>query len=452
MRIVIIGDGKVGYKLAEQLSKEGHDIVLIDKNDKLLKKSVEKLDIMGIEGNGASIKVQLEAGIEYSDILIAATSEDETNLLCCIIAKKSGCKYTIARVRNLEYDEQIDFLRKDLGLSMTINPEKTAAIEMFRLLQFPTFLKLDSFMNGSLELVELKVRQNSIFNNMKLSNIYNLVKSSVLVCTIERDGKVIVPNGEFILREGDKFIIAAQTNDLSKILKNFKINSVSIDNVIIVGGSRIAIYLAELLIEKGVNVKIIEKDYSKCKEMASILSGASIIHADGSVKDVLVEEGINDTDALVTLTNIDEENIIISMYANYLGVPKTITKVNRIEFGSVFFEKGIDSIVSPKMLAANEIIRYVRGINNRNSASIINLHRIANEQVEALEFIIDDTVENLNIPIESLKIKSEILLVSISRNGKLIIPKGNDVLKAGDSVVIVTSPERKIKEFNEIFI
>lgn len=451
MRIVIVGDGKVGYKLAEQLSREGHDMFVIDNNPRVLQTSMEKLDVMVIEGNGASIKVQMEAGVAESDILIAATSADETNLLCCIIAKKIGCKYTIARVRNLEYDEQREFLRNDLGLSMTINPEKTAAVEMFRLLQFPNFLKRDSFMGGKLELIELKVKPNSVFNNMKLSDIYETAKVNILVCTVEREGNVSVPNGDVTLKEGDKIIIAAQTRDLSEILNNLKIDNIDVQNVIIVGGSRIAVYLSELLLEKGVNVKIIEKDYNKCMAIADILTDATIIHSDGSVKDVLLEEGINEVDALVTLTNMDEENIIISMYGNYLGVPKTITKVNRIEFGNVFFEKGVDTVVSPKMLTANEIIRYVRGINN-TSSSVINLYRIANGQVEALEFLIDETVSHVNKSIGSLKIKDEILLVCINRNGKHIIPKGHDVLKIGDSVVIAASIEKQLQEFNQIFI
>ncbi|MGB5822804.1 MAG: Trk system potassium transporter TrkA [Proteocatella sp.] len=452
MKIVIVGDGKVGYALTEQLSKEGHDVYVIDNNPKVLQNSMELLDVMVLEGNGASLKVQLEAGVGESDVLIAATSADETNLLCCIIAKKLGCKNTIARVRNPEYAEQTEFLKKDLGLSMTINPEKRTAREIFRLLQFPDFLKRDSFVRGRLELIELKVKEGSPMIDMQLSDLYQTAKVKVLVCAVEREGQVHIPTGSFMLKMGDKITVAAQTMDLVKLIKNFKIRNHKISNVMIIGGSNIAVYLTELLLKSEVNVKILETDYNRGVVLADLLPNARIIHGDGSMKETLIAEGIKKTDAVVTLKNMDEENIILSMYANYLGVPKSITKVNRLEYGDIFLGKGIDSIVSPKFLTANEILRYVRSINNESENSVLNFYRIANGKAEALEFSIDETSRNLGKPLSKLKLRKGILIVCLSRAGKIVIPSGNDIIKLGDSVVIVTSSERKLQNFNEIFL
>lgn len=452
MRIVIVGDGKVGYALTEQLSREGHDVFVIDSNPKVLQNSMETLDVMVLEGNGVSLNVQIEAGVPESDILIAATSADETNLLCCIIAKKLGCKYTIARVRNPEYAEHTEFLKNDLGLSMTINPERRAAKEMFRLLQFPDFLKRDSFVRGRIELVELKVKDKSPMLGMRLSDLYSTAKVKVIVCAVERSGEIHIPTGSFVLEKDDKITVAAQTIDLVTLIKNLKIRNYKINEVIIIGGSNIAVYLSELLIESDVEVKIIEKDYNRCLLLADLVPEALIIHGDGSVKETLSSEGLQKTDALITLTNIDEENIILSMYANYLGVPKTITKVNRIEYSEIFQEKGVDSMVSPKLLTASEIVRYVRSIDNNTDNAILNLYRIANGKAEALEFQVDSTIRNINVPLSQIKLRKGILFVSFSRKGKMIIPSGNDVMKEGDLVVIVTSGSHMIQHLNDIFL
>lgn len=452
MRIVIVGDGKVGYALTEQLSREGHDVFVIDSNPKVLQNSMETLDVMVLEGNGVSLNVQIEAGVPESDILIAATSADETNLLCCIIAKKLGCKYTIARVRNPEYAEHTEFLKNDLGLSMTINPERRAAKEMFRLLQFPDFLKRDSFVRGRIELVELKVKDKSPMLGMRLSDLYSTAKVKVIVCAVERSGEIHIPTGSFVLEKDDKITVAAQTIDLVTLIKNLKIRNYKINEVIIIGGSNIAVYLSELLIESDVEVKIIEKDYNRCLLLADLVPEALIIHGDGSVKETLSSEGLQKTDALITLTNIDEENIILSMYANHLGVPKTITKVNRIEYSEIFQEKGVDSMVSPKLLTASEIVRYVRSIDNNTDNAILNLYRIANGKAEALEFQVDSTIRNINVPLSQIKLRKGILFVSFSRKGKMIIPSGNDVMKEGDLVVIVTSGSHMIQHLNDIFL
>jgi len=451
MRIVIVGDGKVGYALTEQLSKEGHDVFVIDSNPKVLQNSMETLDVMVLEGNGVSLNVQIEAGVPESDVLIAATSADETNLLCCIIAKKLGCKHTIARVRNPEYADHTEFLKTDLGLSMTINPERRAAKEMFRLLQFPDFLKRDSFVRGRVELIELKIKEKSPMLGMKLSDLYTTAKVKVLVCTVERNGEINVPTGDFVFEQDDKITVAAQTIDLVTLIKNLKIRNKKINEVIIIGGSNIAVYLSELLIESDVEVKIIEKDYNRCLILADLVSEALIIHGDGSVKETLSSEGLQNTDALITLTNIDEENIILSMYANHLGVPKTITKVNRIEYSEIFREKGVDTMVSPKLLTASEIVRYVRSIDNNAENAVLNLYSIANGKAEALEFQVDDTIKNLNLTLTKINLKKGILIVAISRKGKIIIPTGNDVIKIGDLVVIVTDLSHRIHHLNEIF-
>lgn len=362
MKIVIVGDGKVGCTLTERLSKEGHDIVVIDNNRQVLRESAEIFDVMAVHGNGASLRVQKAADVQNSDLLIAAASGDELNLLCCIIARKLGCKHTIARMRNPEYVEQLFFLREELGLSMMINPERASAKEIFRLLQFPTFLKRDSFAKGRAEIVEIVLREGSILSGKRLNELYKIAKVKVLVCAVEREDRVYIPDGSFRLQRGDKLYVTAPTQDLTALIKHLGLEKIKVRNAILVGGSRIAYYLARELEEAGIGVKIIETSEDRCNQLAELLPRAQIVHADGSSQAVLRAEGIEQTDAVVTLTNIDEENLLISMFANYLHVPKVVTKINRTEYTEVIRDKGIDSVISPKLLCANDIVRYVRAM------------------------------------------------------------------------------------------
>ena len=451
MKIVIVGDGKVGYALTQKLSREGHDIIVIDSNPQVLQ-SVELLDVLVVHGNGASLEVQQEADVAHSDLLIAATSADEINLLCCVLARKLGCRHTIARVRNPEYTKQLQFLREELGLSMTINPERAAAREIFHLIQFPSFLKRDTFAKGRVELVELKIKEGSPLAGRRLDQLEQATKVRVLICAVERDGQVTIPAGQFMLRVGDKITVTADNRDLAQLIKNLKIDTQKIHHVMIIGGSRIAAYLAEDLLASGVAVKIIEQKPQRCEALSEALPHALIINGDGSTQDLLMAEGLAETDAVITLTGIDEENLIISMYADHVGVPKAITKVNRLEYAWVFKEKGIGSVVSPKLITANDIVRYVRAMENTTGGSVITLHRIVDDKAEALEFQVSSGARNLGLPLHKLTLKPNILIACITRGGRIIIPSGSDHIQEGDTVIVVTTSEQGICDLNDIFL
>ncbi len=451
MRIAIVGDGKVGSALTEQLAKEGHDIVVIDSNKAVLREAVEELDVMVVHGNGATLKVQDLADVEHSDLLIAATSADEINLLCCIIARKLGCPHTIARVRNPEYAHQLYFLKDELGLSMMVNPELAAASEIFRLLQFPSFLQRDSFAKGRVEIVEIEVRGESKLIGKKLAELYKTARVKVLVCAVERGDDVLIPDGNFKLRKHDKLYVTASSKDLAKLIHNLGLERRKIRNVLIVGGGNIAYYLAEDLIASGVDVKIIEIDPERCLLLAEALPRATVIEADGSERGVLDSEGIGGTDAVVTLTNIDEENLIISMYADFAGVSKVITKINRTEYHEVFRDRGIECVVSPKELCSHEIVRYVRAMHNTTEDSIITLHRIVGGRMEALEFKANENTWYLGMTLSQLRLKKDILIACISRQGEIIIPQGSDSIRPGDTVIVVTTAEKIVHDLNDIF-
>ncbi|MEA4816856.1 MAG: Trk system potassium transporter TrkA [Lachnospiraceae bacterium] len=451
MKIVIVGGGKVGNTLASQLSKENHDIVVIDNNISIGQRMVEQYDIMSISGNGASVEIQKEADVGKSDLLIAVTSADEINILCCILARKLGCKHTIARVRNPEYTQQMRFLKEELGLSMAINPERTAAREIYRIIRFPSFLKLDSFARGIVELVEIKIKEDSILNGKRLGDYSSIVNVNSLVCVVEREGEAFIPKGNFELKADDKITVTAATNDLPRLIKTLGIEMPKVKNVMIIGGSRIAVYLAERLIQNGIDVKIIEQSFEKCKYLSERLPEALIINGDGTLQDTLISEDIKDTDAVVSLMNFDEGNILISIYAEYVGVKKTITKINRIEYKKMFNSSAVDTIVSPKLISANEIIRYVRSMVDSKGGSVLAMHQVVNDKAEGLEFLADKTTKYLGEPFHNLPIKENVLVACIARDGNVIIPKGDDYIYEGDSVIIVTSENHSIFNLNDIF-
>lgn len=451
MKIVIVGDGKVGFALTRLLSKEGHDLVIIDSNTSVLRETQEVFDIAVVSGNGACVEVQQSADVQRSDVLIAATSSDEINLLSCMIARKLGCKSTIARVREPAYDSQLRLLKDELGLSLSINPERSAAREIFRLLQLPSFLKRDSFANGRVELVELKLKRDNTLVDKKLSELTGLGQLNVLICAVDRDGEITIPSGSFTLREGDKITIAADATGLAALLRKLNVISHKTQSVMIVGGSRIAEYLAAMLLRAHVHVTVIEKQRARCDQLCEQLPGAFVIHGDGSQQELLLAEGLKKTDAVVTLTGMDEENLIISMFANYMGVHKTITKINRTEYREVFADKGIDTIVSPKLITADEIVSYIRAMSNTSAGSVVTLYHIANDKAEAVEFSINNDAPYLNIPLWQLKLKPNILIASIIRARKVIIPRGGDSMQKGDAVVVVTPADRAIYDLKDIF-
>ena len=451
MKIIIVGAGKVGYSLCEQLSRESHDIVAVDVDGKLLEESQQLLDIMVIRGNGASLEVLRAAGAESADVLIACTNADEINLLCCISAQKLGCKHTIARVRNPEYNQQIAFLKEQLGLSLSINPEQTAAQEIYRLIQFPLFLKRDSFDKGRVELVEIKVAEGDKLEGKKLSEIPGMLGLHVLVCAVERGDEVFIPNGRFVLEAGDRITVTAARSDLAKIIKSLDIVRKKIRYVVIVGGSKVAEYLTEELEKSGVEVTIIEKDKEVCKRLSVRFPNQLVIHGDASKKGFLESQGIGKADACITLTGIDEENLIISMYVSRIGVEKTVTKIDRTEYARLFNDKDIGSVVCPKELVASEIVRYIRSISNSGEGSVRSLHRIVNGKVEALEFYATGDAPYFNVPLSKLNVRPNVLIACISRNYQIIIPGGDDCIKPRDTIIVVTDSERSVSDLKDVF-
>lgn len=452
MRIVIVGDGKVGVTLTEQLSKEGHDIVIVDNNEQVLRDSVDQFDVLGVLGNGASLSVQQEAGVGSSDLLIAATSGDEVNLMCCILGRKLGVKHTIARVRNPEYTDQLTFLKDELGLSMTINPERAAAIEILNLLRFPAALKRDTFAKGRVEIIELKVAPDSPLNGRCLSELPRIAKAApVLICAVTRGETVHIPSGDFRLQEGDKINVTGTLQDLTSFIRRLKIIERRIRNVLLIGGSRIAFYLAASLITDGTSVKIIEIDPVRCEQLAALLPHAAIICADGSRPSVLLAEGFEHSDAVITLTDIDEENIVISMYASHMGVPKAITKINSVEYNAIYRNMGIESAVSPKNIVCTDVVRYVRAMENTSEDAVLALHRLVEGRVDALEFLVADDTLHQNQKLRDISLKPNLLIACINRGGRIIIPGGNDFFKKGDTVVVVTTSDHMYNNINAIF-
>lgn len=439
MKIVIIGDGKVGFTLTQQLAKEGHDIVIVDNKPSVLKKANDMLDVIGIQGNGISVDVQKEAGVADADLLIAVTSTDDVNILSCLLAKNLGAKKTIARVRDPEYLPTLALLRDNLGLSMVINPELAAAREIYRNLQFPSAMKVETLSKGRVELVEFKVFENSPIINMSLKQLNREYKEKLLVCAVERNKEIYIPDGNFVIEENDKITIHASRKDIMKFFKKINIKTPKMKNIMIVGGSKIAYYLTQFCNSVGIDVKIIDMNPDKCQELSELLHPAMIIQGDGSDHEIMIEEGIQDVDAFIALTGMDEENIIISMYANLCGVNKVITKVNRSNYEEIMDHAGIPTFVSPKNVTANQIIQYVRALQNSYGSNVSSMTRIVHNSVEALEFKVRSNFNKLNIPLKEFTTKQNLLLATIIRNGKVIIPSGDDVIMENDSVVVITT-------------
>jgi len=452
MNIIIAGDGKVGSMLTRQLSTEGHDITVIDSNSKVLEATIERYDVIAVHGNCASMDVLLQAGVKDADLLIAATSEDEVNLLCCTTAHALNPKlHTIGRIRNPEYTEQIYRMRNVFGLSMVINPENQTAMEIDRLLKYPGFLRRDTFAKGRTEIVELRVKAGSKLCNVRLMDLRSIVKCQVLVCVVLRDGNAIAPKGDFVLKEGDRVFFTALSQNLTTLLKNLDILTRRVRNVTICGGSRISYYLASRLKKSGISSRIIEKDYKRCQELCELLPDAEIIHGDISDQELLHGEGLSETDALVTLTGMDEMNILVSLYAASQGVPQVITKLGHTGNRSLIDSLSLGSVVTPRDLVCNNIVRYVRAMENQTGAAL-SVHTIADGQVEALEFLVDEHTRNIGKPLKEIKLKPNVLLVGIAHGGSTEIPNGDSMFQQGDTVVVVDTNSREIiRQLNDIF-
>ncbi len=439
MKIVIVGDGKVGLTLTQMLTAEDQDVTVVDSNPKVLERMQESCDALAIQGHGASRITLEQAGAGEADLLIAATSLDEINLLSCLMASKMGCKNTIARVRNPVYADDLTFLRKELGLTFAINPEEACARKIFQLLQYPSFLAREQFAKGRVEVVRFNVAKGSPLVDVPLTRLYNVAKVRVLVCAVDRAGEVTIPHGGFVIHEGDDLFVTAAGETLAALIKSLGLSARRVGHVTVVGGSRVAQYLAIRLLRSGVAVKIIEANTERCQELADLLPDAEIVEGDGTEQELLLAEGISRSDALVALTGIDEENIILSMYAKELGVPTIITKCNRTQYTDMFRKMGITSAVSPKQISAEEIVRYVRAMNDSATGPMVAMHSIAGGKAEALEFVAEPSSRALGIPLWQLELKEGILIASISQGSKTVIPAGDAVIEAGDSVVVVTA-------------
>lgn len=449
MKMVIIGNGKAGSSLSSMLANEGHDVTVIDINASALEKIQNTEDVMCIEGNGIDTDVQRDAAVNKAGIVIATTHHDEVNLLCCLIAKKLGAERTISRVRNPEYYKQIDFIRDDLGLSMAINPEGITADEILRVLITPDAAKVEVFEKGKMELVEYKIPDNSPILDLSLMEIYKRTRIKFLICAVQRDSEIYIPGGNFILRSGDRINIAAAHKEIEQF---FKMNGSIKDKVkscMIVGGGRICYYLTKGLLGMGMHVKIIEKDINKCRQLAQLFPKASVIHGDGTDQDLLVEEGIRDADAFVAITGIDEENIIMSLYAKNNSNAKVVTKVNRESYVDLTSQIGLDCIISPKYLTTNSVLAYVRSLDSTES-NIEAIYHIVDNRVEAAEFRIRENIPRLiGVPLKDLKIKKNILICSVVRGRQVIIPDGGTTIELNDSVVVV-SKEHRFSDIRDI--
>ena len=443
MQIIIVGCGKVGYTLVEQLSGEDHNIVVVDIKEERVRSITDELDAMGIVGNGTSFQTLLEAGIKHADLLIAVTNSDEQNLLCCVIAKKSGNCKTIARVRNPIYNTELEFLRKELGLAMIINPEMASASEIARIFQFPSAIKIDTFAKGRIEMLHFKVTQDCKLNNYGLIHIRTTLKCEVLVCTVTRGDRIIIPRGDFIFKEGDMVAIVTTPANANDFFRKIGINIGRIHTAMIVGGGTIAFYLAKRLLAVGTEVKIIEMDSARCEVLSELLPKATIICGNGIDQDLLIEEGLEHVQGFAALTGLDEENILLSLHAKKTSKAKVVTKINRISFNSVLGDLELDCITYPRLLTADSIIKYARSMNESLNSNVENLYKLQDGKVEALEFYIKEENPRItNIPLLKLPIKKNILVCCINRQNKIIIPGGQDVIMPGDSVVVVLTEER----------
>ncbi|MDT2672786.1 Trk system potassium transporter TrkA [Enterococcus dongliensis] len=452
MKIIVLGAGKVGKALTQYLSNEeyDYDVVVVDLHAEKVEAIVNQFDVLGVVGDGATYDILLEAGVNKTDIIIAVTQSDELNILACLMAKKMGAQNSIARVRNPEYLKQRSFMRDQLGLSMIINPELEAANEIRRILLFPSAFKVDTFVSGKIELAEFRLKENARLIGVSLNRLDKVSKANVLICAIRRKGELLIPDGNVVLEQGDRIHVMGQHRDLVRFCQDINLFEQKTKRIIIVGGGRIAYYLAHQLIEHGIQVKIIENNPKRCVELSIMLPKATIIESDGSDEEVLIEEGIESVDAFVALTGLDEENIVISLYAKQMKAKKTVAKVTRTNFMNVLDQLDIDSVVSPKNIIATHILRYVRAKNNKDDdSSVKTLHHLFNDDMDAMEFVVTPQTCFLNQKVSDVKLKNNILIAAISRERGFVIPKGDTEIRLKDHIVIITT-DRKISSLNDL--
>lgn len=451
MHIIIVGLGKLGVTMTKQLVAEGHSITVVDTNSEKVTSTVDTYDVMGVCGNGATCESLETAGAAKAKLIIAATASDEMNILCCLIAKKMGTENTIARVRNPDYAAQMQFLRNELGINMIVNPEFETANEISRIIRFPSAANLDSFARGKIEIASVRIHSDNVLCDSPIYEFRKKSKAKVLVCAVQRNEDVFIPSGDFVIRCDDIISITGTRSELALFMKQTGVYKQRIKNVMIIGGGRIGYYLAKQLSDTGRNIKLIEQSNERCYHLTDVLPDVTVIHGDGTDQDILDEQGLERQDALVSLTGIDEENIIVSMYAESKGINKVITKVNRHSY-SILNDIGLETVVSPQIVAGNLVTRYVRALHNSaGNSQIQTLHKLVNGKVEAVEFIVPEGAGYENIPFKDLQLLPNILIGCIIRNGKTIFPGGYDVMMANDSVIVVTTG-RIIEDLHDIFV
>ncbi len=450
MRIVIIGLGKIGRTILDNLSNEGHTITIIDEDNDKVQDFIERYDVFGVVGNGACMDIQTEAQVKGADLVIALTESDEVNILACLVAKTLGAPNTIARVRNPEYKKQIYAMKEEFGISMILNPERETANEIFSMIHIPSVAHLERFARGRVSLASIDVEKDCPLIGETLTSLSRKFQTKILVCAVQRGKEVTIPTGDFMIQEGDQLHFTSEASSLGDFLEEINLVKSPLKNIMIVGGGNIGFYLADELSKKKYKVKLIENDKSKVEEIADALPKAEIILGDGTKHDLLVEEGIESMDAFVTLTGIDEENIIVSMFANQKNVKKVIAKIDRDELVGMLGEVGIYNDVSPKDIVATRVIRYIRALANKRGSNIISLYRLVNNQVEALEFAVRKKEAIYNKPLKDMKIKKNCLIACIIRNNEVFVPDGNSYINCNDNVIVVTT-YKNFDDLTDIF-
>ena len=450
MNIIIVGCGKIGSTILASLTAEGHNITAVEVDRDLLDEMSNIYDVMGVCGNGADCDTLAEAGVADAEMFIAVTGSDELNMLACYLAGRMGARHTIARIRNPEYnDKSLTFMKQELGLSMAINPELLAARELFHTLKLPSAAKIETFSRGNFEMIELHLREDSPFIGVPLHELRTRYNAKFLICVVQRGDEVYIPSGNFVLQAGDRIGLTASPAEIQKLMRAMGMASKQARNVMILGGSRTAFYLAKRLLSAGTDVKIIDRDRALCEDLCDALPKAVVIHGDGSHQELLTEEGIGDMDAFVSLTGMDEQNILLSFFASSQKVPKVISKVNRPELAAMASRLGLECIVSPRKLIADVLVRYARALHNSMGSTIETLYTLMDDQAEAVEFLVQDEPTLVNIPLKELSLKPNILIAGIIRNRKPIIPAGDDCILAGDKVVLLVAGQH-LQELKDI--
>ncbi len=442
MRIIIVGCGKIGVTVIESLLAEGHDIVAVDNNPEVIRKITNIYDVIGVCGSGTDYTTLAEAGVEKAELFAAATGADEANMLSCFIAKKMGAKHTVARIRNPEYnDSSLGFIRQSLDLSMSVNPDLLAAQELYHVLKMPAAANIETFSRRNFEMIELNLRENSALDGMKLIDMRKKYPYNYLICAVLRDGELYIPDGNFVLRSGDRIGVTATFAEVQKLFRDIGITSRQAKNVMIVGASRTAFYLTKMLISGGSDVKVVEQNHQRALKLRERNPKAVVIQGDGADQELLLEEGLTSMDAFVSLTGIDEQNILMSYAAANAGLPKVITKVNRPEFYSMARKLGLETIISPRKLISDVFVRYARALENSLGSNIETMYKLMDDRAEALEFIAGQEFKYFNISLKDMKLKPGLLIAGIIRGRRVIIPNGDDVIMNGDRVVVITEKQ-----------